>query len=178
MKNLFRIVALLVAVAAGFAASPALIKQAPASASQLEHDIQRELLLLPDYTVFDKIDFEVTGSTVRLTGEVMRDALRDAAERAIKEMPGVRRVVNNIEVLPSSSLDDQIRIAAFRAIYSAPAFSGYAFQAVQPIRILVRDGCLTLEGTVASEADRKAAYTKALAVPGVVAVSNRLRVTS
>lgn len=178
MKKLFEVVVFLVmALVPGFAASPALIKQAPASTSQLERDIQHELLLLPDYTIFDKLGFEVNGITVRLTGEVTHRSLKDAAECAVKELPGVRRVVNNIVVLSPSPLDNQIRIAAFHAIYGEPAFSDYASRSIQPIHILVNNGCLTLEGTVANETDRKTAYTKALVVPGVLVVSNHLRVT-
>ncbi|HLH01389.1 MAG TPA: BON domain-containing protein [Bryobacteraceae bacterium] len=179
MKTLFRFIAfLLMSALPTVAANLALVKQAPASFSQLERDIQHELLLLPGYTVFDDIGFELKGTTVRLTGDVTRSRLKEAAEQAVRELPGVRRVVNNIEVLPSSSLDNQIRIAAFRAIYGEPAFRTYASQSVQPIRILVKDGCLTLEGAVANETDRKAAYMKALMVPGVLAVSNRLQVAS
>jgi hyperosmotically inducible periplasmic protein len=179
MKKAFGLVAFLVISAlSAWAANSGLVKQGPTSTSQLDHEIQQELLLLPGYTVFDNIDFELKGTTVRLTGEVTQDTLKQAAEEAVKELPGVRRVVNSIEVLPSSSVDNQIRIATFRAIYNEPAFRAYASQSVQSLRILVQDGCLTLEGTVANETDRQAAYRKALAVPGVLAVSNRLRVTS
>jgi hyperosmotically inducible periplasmic protein len=180
MKKLFSSIlfSLLVTALPSAGAPAAMIGQAPAATSQLERDIGRELLLLPGYTVFDKLGFELNGSTVRLTGEVVHRELKGAAERAVKEVRGVRRVVNDIEVLPSTSLDDQIRMAAFRAIYGECAFSGYASEAIQPIHILVHNGCLTLEGAVANEADREAVYAKALAVPGVLTVSNRLRIVS
>jgi len=178
MKKLSIAAFLLMVAIPGVGASPALVEHASVSTSQLERDIQHELLLLPDYTVFDVLGFELNGSTVRLTGEVTRSALKDAAESAVKDLRGVRRVVNNIEVLPSSAVDNQIRLAAFRAIYREPAFSEYASQAILPVHIVVKDGCLTLEGSVANEPDRKTAYTKALAVPGVLAVSNHLRIGS
>ena len=179
MRKLLEFFAFFVIVALpSFRPALAHIAQAPNSKLQLERDIEREMLLLPDYTIFDKIGFELKGTTVRLTGEVCQSALKDAAEQAVKELPGVRGVVNDIVVLPSSSLDNQIRIAAFRAIYGDSAFSGYASQSIQPIRILVKDGCLTLEGIVASDAGRQAVYAKALTIPGVLAVSNRLRLRS
>lgn len=179
MKTTFRFTALLLTLAlAAFAATAATIEKMPFSASQLEQGIGQELVLLPGYTVFDNIGFEVKGATVRLTGEVTQETLKQAAEQAVKEVPGVRQVVNNIEVLPSSSLDNQIRLAAFRAIYSEPALRSYASQSVQPIHIIVKNGCLTLEGSVASDTDRKLTYSKVLSVPGVVAVSNRLQTAS
>jgi len=156
----------------------ALIKETVAQTQDLQRNIQNALLLLPEYTVFDNINFELRGTTVRLTGEVTQEDLREAAEQTIKELTGVKRVINEIEVLPYSTIDNQIRVAAFRAIYGDPAFQAYAAQSVRPIRIIVKDGCLTLEGTVASEADREAAYKKVLSVPGLVAVSNHLQVGS
>src|SRR5579863_2936010 len=110
MKKLFRFVAFLVtSTLLACAADSGLVQQAPASTPQLYRDIQHELLLLPDYTVFDNIGFELKGTTVTLTGEVSQSGLKDAAERAVRELPGIRRLVNNIEVLPPSSLDNQIR---------------------------------------------------------------------
>lgn len=180
LKAFFALVAVLplIALPASGGSSGSIRRDAAPAQPQLVRDVQRELLLVSGYTVFDDIGFEVRGTTVRLTGQVTQATLKNAAEQAVKELPGVRRVVNDIEVLPASVVDDQIRLAAFRAIYGEPAFRIYASKSIQPIRILVKQGCLTLEGSVANATDRQAAYAKTLSVPGVVAVSNHLKVTA
>lgn len=179
MKRVITILALgLIIPGLVWGAGPVVAKDSSAAISQLRDNVQHELLLLPGYTVFDSLGFEVNGSTVRLTGKVTQDELKTSAEAAVKQLPGVRRVVNDIEVLPSSPVDDQIRMSAFRAIYADPAFREYGSRAVAPVHILVSNNCLTLEGTVQRDSDRKAIYRKALTVPGVIAVSDRLRVTS
>jgi len=88
---------------------------------------------------------------------------------------GVERVVNNIQVLPPSPADDEIRLAAFRAIYGQPSLDHYAWQAVPPIHIVVNNGRITLVGVVASQADKNLAYIQAQRVPGVFSVTNELR---
>ena len=83
---------------------------------------------------------------------------------------------NKIHVLPVSPFDDQIRVAAFRAIYGTPELNRYAHQAVPPIHIIVENGRITLEGVVANESDRNLAYMKALEVPGAFSVTNHLAI--
>ena len=148
----------------------------PVKAPSLEREVRHELLMLPFYSVFDNLAFRVDGTTVVLMGEVTRPTLKTDAERVVKGIEGVERVHNNIRVLPVSAVDDQIRIAAFRAIYGTPSLDRYALQAIPPIHIVVENGRITLEGVVANETDRNLAYMKALEVPGVFSVTNRLRV--
>ena len=148
----------------------------PAKALSLEREIRHELVMLPFYTVSDNLAFRVDGTTVVLTGEVTRPALKEDAERVVKRIEGVERVQNEIRVLPLSAADDQIRVAAFRAIYGTPSLNRYALQAIPPIHIIVENGRVTLEGVVANETDRNLAYMKALEVPGVFSVTNRLRI--
>lgn len=144
------------------------------AAARLEREIRHELLLLPAYTLFDHVAFRLEGTTVVLTGEVTKSTLKEDAERMVRRIAGVEHVRNEIRVLPGSPVDEQIRIAAYRAIYSTPTLNRYATQAILPIHILVENGRITLIGAVANEADRNLAYTKALEVPGVFSVTNRL----
>jgi len=83
--------------------------------------------------------FRVDGGTVTLFGHVTRPTLKDDAERVVKRIEGVEKVINKIEVLPLSPHDDEIRIAAYRAIYGDPALNRYAHQAVPPIHIIVQE---------------------------------------
>ncbi|MBV8730299.1 MAG: BON domain-containing protein [Acidobacteriia bacterium] len=144
--------------------------------NNLVREVRHQLVLLPYYGVFDNLAFRVDGSTVTLLGQVTQPVLKDDAQRAVKGIEGVTRVDNQIEVLPLSPMDDQIRRAEFRAIYSSPGFEKYAFQAVPPIHIIVKNGQVTLEGVVGNEMDKVLANTRANTVPGVFAVTNDLRV--
>jgi hyperosmotically inducible protein len=142
----------------------------------LAREIRHELVMLPYYGVFDNLAFRIDGNTVTLLGQVTRPTLKTAAERVVKNIEGVERVVNQIEVLPVSPNDDRIRLAVYRAIFGHPALQRYGIQAVPPIHIIVKNGHVTLEGVVATEADKNIAGIQANGVPGVFSVTNNLRV--
>ena len=142
----------------------------------IAREVRHELVMLPYYGVFDNLVFRVDGSTVTLMGQVTRPTLKSSAENVVKNIEGVEKVVNNIEVLPLSPNDDQIRLATYRAIYGHTALNRYALQAVPPIHIIVNNGKLTLEGVVATEMDKNIANIQAGSVPGVFSVTNNLRV--
>ncbi len=144
--------------------------------TRLEREVRHELVTLPYYGVFDNLTFRVDGGNVTLMGQVTRPTLKSSAERVVKDVPGVTGVTNNIEVLPLSGMDDQIRRAAYRAIYGQSQLNMYALRAVPPIHIIVRNGALTLEGVVATQADKNVAGIQAHSVPNVFSVTNNLRV--
>jgi hyperosmotically inducible periplasmic protein len=139
-------------------------------------EVRHELVMLPYYGVFDNLAFRTDGTTVTLIGQVTRPTLKSDAENVVKDIEGVERVVNQIEVLPVSPMDDRIRLATFRAVYSTPGLDRYALNAVPPIHIIVNNGKVTLEGVVANEADKNLAGVKANGVSGVFSLTNNLRV--
>lgn len=141
----------------------------------LEQEIRRELVMLPYYDIFDSLSFRVDGGTVTLLGQVTRPTLKSSAERVVKDIEGVVAVKNEIEVLPLSSFDNRIRLGVLRAVYGNSALNRYALGAVAPIRIIVKNGDVTLEGVVANEMDRNIAYLAANGVFGVFSVTNNLR---
>ena len=145
--------------------------------SKLEDEIRHELVMMPWYGVFDQISFKVDGRHVELMGAVTRPTLRSDAERLVKRIEGVESVTNNIEVLPLSPMDDRIRIAVARQIYgyNSPLFR-YGIGPNAPIRILVKNGNVTLTGVVGSEFDRNVANVRANQVPGVFSVKNNIQV--
>ncbi len=145
-------------------------------ADRLSREVRHELVMLPYYGVFDNLVYRVDGSTVTLMGQVTRPTLKSDAEGVVKNIEGVERVDNQIKVLPLSSMDDQIRIATYRAIFGHPGLDRYAMQAVPPIHIIVENGRVTLEGVVASEADKNQAEIYAKGVSGVFSVTDNLRV--
>jgi hyperosmotically inducible periplasmic protein len=147
-----------------------------ASQARLVQEVRHQLVLLPYYTVFDNLEYEVEDSTVTLTGQVTQPVTKDNAEKAVKGIEGVTRVINQIQVLPLSPMDWQIRRAEFLAIYRAPGFEKYADQAVPPIHIIVDNGHVTLVGVVLNPMDKQIAYMRANSVPNVFSVTNDLRV--
>jgi len=143
---------------------------------RIQREVRHELLMLPYFGVFDNIAFQVQGGTVTLLGQVSRPSLKSDAEGAIKHIEGVDHVVNTIEVLPLSPSDDRARLALFRAIYNFPALEKYSLGVQKPIRIIVKNGNVTLEGVVDSEGDKNLAGIRANGVPGIFSVTNNLRV--
>jgi hyperosmotically inducible periplasmic protein len=143
---------------------------------RLGRELRHVLVMLPYYGVFDNLAYRVDDGTVTLLGQVTRPTLKTDAENVVKHVEGVDRVVNNIRVLPLSPGDDKIRLATFRAIYGDTALSRYALQAVPPVHMVVENGNVTLEGVVATEADKNLAYLRASGVEGVFSVKNNLRV--
>jgi hyperosmotically inducible periplasmic protein len=139
-------------------------------------EVRHELLMLPYFGVFDYIAFKVDGYNVTLLGQVVRPSLKSDAENAVKHIEGVEKVDNQIEVLPPSPMDDRLRLTLYRAIYGYPALEKYALGVQKPIRIIVKNGRVTLEGVVDSEADKNSAGLRANGVPGVFSVINNLQV--
>jgi len=150
----------------------------PADEGQIAREVRHQLLLQPYYGVFDDLAFQVEGNTVILLGKVMSPGvLKSDAESAVKHIPGVEKVINKIEVLPLSPMDDQIRMAEYRAIYGDPTLSTrYGFRAISPIHIIVENGHVTLEGVVANQMDKNVINVRANSVPGVFSVTNNLQV--
>jgi hyperosmotically inducible protein len=144
---------------------------------RVESDVQRELMMLPNYSVFDFLAFKVEpGGTVRLLGQVVRPTLKTDAERRLKGVEGIDQVINEIEVLPVSPADDRIRLAVARNIYRSDALDRYGFQSQPPIHIIVKQGRVTLEGYVDTEMDKTVAGLKAREISGVFDVKNNLMV--
>ena len=141
---------------------------------KLVKEVRHQLVMLPWYSVFDNLAFQVEGDKVILSGQVTRPTLKSDAEAAVKSIEGVASVVNNIEVLPVSPMDDQLRRALFRAIYSDPGLQRYAIQAIPSIHIIVKNGNVTLEGVGDSETDKNLAGLRANEVPNVFSVKNNL----
>jgi len=146
------------------------------SEERITREVRHELLMLPYFDVFDYIAFRVDGSTVTLLGQVVRPSLKSDAENAIKHIEGVEKVDNQIEILPPAPMDDGLRIRLYRAIYGYPALEKYALGVQKPIRIIAKNGRVTLEGVVDNETDKNLAGLRANGVPGIFSVTNNLQV--
>ncbi len=178
-------VGLSLALAGWTAAFPAMAQNAPAArkpgggekyAEGLAREVRHQLNVLPYVSVFDHIAFTLNGNNVTLTGQVVRHTLKTEAEAAVKSIAGVGTVANQIEELPASASDDELRRAVYRAIYEDAVLSRYAVDELPSIHIIVKNGNVALEGEVESEADRNRALVRAGFVANVSSVRNNLLV--
>ena len=152
------------------------LAQGDATNPQLARRVRHELVTLPYYGVFDNLAYNINGGDVTLYGEVVRPSTRSDAERRVKRIAGVTRVVNNIKVLPLSRFDDDIRRATYRSIARMGGLYRYLQGTNPSLHIVVDRGHVTLEGVVSGSNDRNLAYMAANRVPGVFSVKNNLRV--
>jgi hyperosmotically inducible periplasmic protein len=173
-KGLF---ALALAASFGFLSSARAASVGPVERSPIDNRVHRELVTLPWYGVFDNLQYQVNGSEVILSGQVISEhgQTKYDAEKAVKRIPGVAKVVNHIEVLPPLPFDNQIRRAEYRAIFSQSTLGRYSLGTIPQIHIIVNGGHVTLEGTVMNQMDRNIAEITANSVPNVFSVTNNLK---
>lgn len=143
---------------------------------QLAKKVRHELVTLPYYGVFDNLAYRINGSTVTLYGQVVQPTTKSGAEKRVRQLNGVSRVVNNIKVLPLSGFDNDIRVATFRSIARIGGLGRYLQGANPSLHIVVDGGHVTLEGVVSNKSDRTLANMAARRVSGTFSVTNNLRV--
>ena len=146
----------------------------PQAADRIARETRHRLIMLPYYDVFDDIKFSVKGYEVTLMGQVTNPTLKSEAGNVVKDIEGVEKVVNQIEVLPLSPLDNGLRVRLYRAIYEYGSLEKYAMPVIKPIRIIVKNGHVTLEGVVDNQADKDMVGLRANGVSGVFSVANNL----
>jgi osmotically-inducible protein OsmY len=132
----------------------------------------------PGETTFTAITIGVRNGVVTLGGHARFDWDKDSAGSLVSNYPGVKDVVNNIQVDPVSPMDDHTRIAVARAVYSSPMLNQFAIDPAQPIRISVQNGHVELYGVVDTQTEKDVAYIQANSVPGVFSVKNYLQVAN
>lgn len=174
-SRLIALIAVLVIAASSAFAAPAKTDERVVGYEQVVEKIRKELVTLPWYGVFDNLAYKVEGNTVTLYGQVVRPSTRSDAAARVARIPGVERVVNQIEVLPLSPFDDEIRARTYRSVFNMGGLYRYAMSANPSIHIIVNRGHVTLEGVVANKMDKQLAYMAARTVSGSFSVTNNLR---
>jgi hyperosmotically inducible periplasmic protein len=171
---------LVLGMGSSVAAATRSTSQAPTDAAQyqlwLTQQVHHKLAMIPWYSVFDNLEYRVDGDRVTLAGQVTRPVIKGDAESSVKGIEGVKEVVDQIEVLPPSPMDDRLRRQEYRSIYSFGPLQRYSLGVNPGIHIIVRGGQVTLEGVVDSQPDKDAANIRAREVAGVFSVTNNLRV--
>ena len=95
-------------------------------AVRIQREVLHNLLMDPYYSVFDNLQFSVQGDQVTLSGQVLNPSVKSYANSVVKQIEGVSKVVDNIQLLPASPADDRIRRAEYRAIYGFDGLSRYS----------------------------------------------------
>ena len=175
MKRTIQTIAVAAALALGTGA-PMFAGTGNPPAQDLPSQVLHQLVMIPYYSVFDDLNFSVDNGVVTLTGDVVNPVVRTDAEGSVKHIPGVTQVVNKINILPPSGMDNHIRAAEYRAIFGYSDMYRYAMGAIPSIHIIVDFGHVTLVGVVNTDADKNVANIRANSVPGVFSETNNLRV--
>lgn len=158
------------------AAGSAVSHSAPTA--DLSKQVGHQLAMVPWYGVFDDLAYSVNGTEVTLTGAVVNPATKSDAIGSVKHISGVTKVVDQIQVLPLSDMDNRIRRAEYRSIFSYAGLYRYAMGVNPSIHIIVDNGHVTLVGYVSNESDLRMANIRANAVPGVFSVTNNLQIAA
>jgi len=152
-------------------------KDAPVNEEdRITREVRHELVVQPYYTIWDWLAFRVNGNTVELIGDANSLGLKTDAVNSVKHIEGVEKVIDHINQLPPSPMDDGIRRKVARAIFNWGGLSRYSWSAVPSIHIIVSGGRVRLEGIVDSKQDKDAAGLRANTVGDVFQVTNNLRV--
>jgi osmotically-inducible protein OsmY len=168
---------------------------------RIAQEVQKRLARLTNYGVFDWITFGFHGKTVVVKGYASRPILKSDINNALKGIPGVESVDNQVEVLPNSPNDDRIRAGVYNRLFTNPALRKYNAnqgglrQATGPgpnialaaggvtnappigfhaIHIIVKNGNVTLYGVVNNEGDKTIAGMQANSTPGAFSIDNDL----
>jgi hyperosmotically inducible protein len=173
MKTKYAIAVLAALVTTACILATAQPQQEPSqkAVERIQKEVRHELLMLPYLGVFDNLAYKVDGYNVTLMGQVTRPVLKSDAENVVKKFD------NQIEVLPTSPLDDELRLRLYRAIYGYGPLEKYSLGVQKPIRIIVKNGHVTLEGVVDNEGDKNLAGIRANGVSNVFSVTNNLQLT-
>lgn len=164
---------LLGAGAAGATVNP----PAPQTDESIANQVRHEVAMYPYYGIFDDVNYQVVNGNVELTGAVTEPWKKDAIGKSVQRIAGVASLSNNLEVLPLSPMDNQLRWQIARAIYNDPTLSRYALQAIPPIHIIVDNGHVTLDGVVNNDLEKQVAGLRASTTGlGFGPVTNNLRV--
>ncbi len=146
--------------------------------NNIAKEVRHELLMLPYYSLFDDLEYDVQGRTVTLSGSLTSEhaVTKSEAENVVKRIEGVDKVVDNIKLLPPSPLDEQARARVYRSLANTGSLSRYFWEAAPSMHIVVDNQRVTLKGFVINQMDKNLATIAANQVPGIFQVTNELRV--
>jgi hyperosmotically inducible protein len=161
-RNFMKILGLTAMLAlAGVAGANAPKPAGPLTDADIAAKAAHEIRMYSRYSIWDNVNLRVHDGALELVGQVSQPYKKQDLQRLMQRVPGVASVTNNLEVLPLSPFDDNLRLRVARAIYRDPVLSRYGIQAVPPIHIIVKNGQVTLEGVVNNEMEKNVAAIRA-----------------
>mgnify|MGYP001601280309 FL=1 len=143
---------------------------------QMVEQARKQVVTYYAYGIFDNVQLESQGNKLIVSGQVNQPFKKSDLGNILARVRGVATLENNLEVLPTSTFDDNLRFRVARAIYGSDALFTYGNRAVPPIHIIVKNGNVTLEGAVGSKMDRQMAEFAARNAGLSFSVTNNLRV--
>lgn len=141
---------------------------------RIADEVGRQISRYTQLTIFDDVNAQIEHGVVTLRGKVTMPYKKNDIGKRVAAIDGVRDLQNQIQVLPVSGFDDELRYRVARAIYGNPSFWNYAAMANPPIHIIVEHGRVTLTGVVNSNVERMLARSLATGL-GEMSVTNELR---
>jgi hyperosmotically inducible protein len=142
----------------------------------LEQAVADALFSLPHYGVFDNLAFQINGTDIVLSGQVLLPTTKAEAAKRVARIKGIGKVVNSVEVLPLSPSDDAVRMSAYRALFGTSNLYRYSMGANPSIHIIVKGGHITLVGFVSSKEDADLALLAIRGVGGSLSQKSLLQV--
>lgn len=142
-------------------------------AVRTDADIAHAVRTALEWDVFvphQRIRTTVSQGVVTLEGTADYWTQRDDAQRAIKNLDGVRGIINRIEVRPPAVPTDRVRHAIEGAL------ERHAEREARRVSLEVSDGRVTVSGVVGSYGEREAVVGAVRGTPGVRAVDDKLRI--
>ena len=95
----------------------------PQSDDALAQKVRHGIVMYPYYSIWDNINLTVNNGNVELTGAVTEPYKKSEIGKIAQKVPGVGSVMNRLEVLPLSPMDNRLRLQVARAIYRDPTLS-------------------------------------------------------
>src|SRR6202045_438566 len=139
--------------------------------NSIREDVLRELNWDPTITSASDIAVAAKDGVVTLSGFVPTYWDKDAAEKAAKRVYGVKGVANDIAVKPLwQRIDPEIARDAVHELESHISIPA------DRIKVTVKDGWVTLEGTVDRELQKKLAHSAVKKLKGVAGIPNNIEV--
>jgi osmotically-inducible protein OsmY len=145
----------------------------PGTGPRSDADIARAVRDSLEWDVFvpdSRIRSTVSKGQVTLEGEVDFGKQRSDAERAIRNLLGVSRVINRIEVTPPKVPAAELRLAIEAALHRQ------AQREARRVQLELKDGLVTVTGVVHSHSEREAVVGAVKGTPGVTRVDSHLRI--
>lgn len=155
-----------------------IVVESERSDDSIAEDVARRLRNYVHYDIFDLVGARVRDGVVTLSGKVTQGYKATEMAKMATRVPGVQRVENEIEVLPASPHDRELRNSIASRIYGDSLFFDYSIQGAPPIHILVENGRVTLTGVVRTRVEKRKAELIARQTPGAFQVNNELEVSS